>query len=91
MIDGASSRSSSCIARELVDDAGLWYANEGAPPFPIQGLAIPRDWSDRYTDDEGRYAPEGRKFLLPSRKLGAHGDGSLRGGKRQHHRSPFVV
>jgi hypothetical protein len=55
-------------SRTLVDDAGLWYANEGAPPFHIQGPSIPRDWSDRHTDADGRFDPKGRRFLLPSRK-----------------------
>jgi hypothetical protein len=54
-------------SRDLVDDARLWYANEGVPLFHIQGPAMPHDWTTRHTDAEGRFDPKGSKFILPSR------------------------
>ncbi|HEY5927361.1 MAG TPA: hypothetical protein VIV11_37010 [Kofleriaceae bacterium] len=55
-------------SRDLVDDKGLWYANEGVPPFHFHSPALPHDWSKRHTDAEGRFDPKGNKFILPSRK-----------------------
>jgi len=53
-------------SRDLVDDAQLWYANEGLPPFHMLGPPMPHDWSNRHTVD-GQFDPKGRKFILPSR------------------------
>jgi hypothetical protein len=55
-------------SRTLVGDEGLWYANEGVPPFHVLGPAMPHEWTVRHTDAEGRFDPKGRKFLLPGRK-----------------------
>jgi hypothetical protein len=55
-------------SRDLVDDTGLWYANEGLPPFHFHSPPLPDGWVDRHTDADGRFDAKGRRFILPSRK-----------------------
>jgi hypothetical protein len=55
-------------SRTLADDDRLWHAHEGLPPFHMLSPALPPGWSERHTNEEGRFDPQGAKFLLPSRK-----------------------
>ena len=55
------------IAERRVDRMVNPDLNEGLPPFHLHGPAMPHDWTVRYTVD-GRFDPQGRKFILPSRR-----------------------
>ena len=51
-------------SRTIASDEGLWYAETGVAPFHVLGPPIPRYFTDRHTDGNGRYDPQGAKYML---------------------------